>query len=756
MEAQALVDELTARSEGVRLAVRSSAAVEDAPTSSFAGGFETVLDVRTREDLHDAIRTVRESRSSDKVRVYVGARAGEADADYELPEMSVVVQELVCPDYAGVLFTADPVTGSRTRMLGNYVRGLGDHLVSGDVNPEVFALYRPTGLYDGPRELRRFGRRLFRLARRLEKQLGGPQDIEWAVAERKLYLLQSRPITTLQAHVPATGEWNDSMLGDFLWTNGNMGEAFPDVMTPFTWSMVQELWRCNGVAIEMIGYPMGGNIGGRTYYNMSVQWSGIRAMGMPTEKFLRIGDETFGRIPPELEVPFIPVTRWWVVSTMLPMFVRWSSAMRKTARRMDSFITETPALVDELLAHIVAAQSPEDLLAIWRNELGDHIEDAWLMSAGGLAELMTRHRRLYDRLEELVGEKDANALLSGVSSGEDALASLGVLVGLSRLSKGEMSRCEYLRKHGHRGPDEFEFSVPRPYEDPEWIDRQLANLAGDQVDPERMLAAQHARHDEAWKRLASAAPRKRRHYRRKLDDLARASRRREAARSESIRLFGAFRAFAVRAGRILGLGDDVFFLAKDEMLCALEGDRGPCAAIAARKRTYARYKTLPPYPPFIRGRFDPFDWAANPSRRTDYFDATAAAGAAPDAPESGDFVTGFAGAAGQVEGVVRVLAGPGDGDQLLPGEVLVAATTNIGWTPFFPRAAAVVTDVGAPLSHAAIIARELGIPAVVGCTDATMRLKTGDRVLVDGGRGLVRVLRDDAEFCAAGGSGTGV
>ena len=97
-------------------------------------------------------------------------------------------------------------------------------------------------------------------------------------------------------------------------------------------------------------------------------------------------------------------------------------------------------------------------------------------------------------------------------------------------------------------------------------------------------------------------------------------------------------------------------------------------------------------------------------------------------------LSGFAGAAGRVEGRVRVLDGPEQGDQFQPGEILVAVTTNVGWTPIFPRAAAVVTDVGAPLSHAAIVARELGIPAVVGCGSATTRLRTGDRVRVDGGR----------------------
>ena len=103
-------------------------------------------------------------------------------------------------------------------------------------------------------------------------------------------------------------------------------------------------------------------------------------------------------------------------------------------------------------------------------------------------------------------------------------------------------------------------------------------------------------------------------------------------------------------------------------------------------------------------------------------------------------VRGFPGSAGVVTGPVRVLADVADGGQLQAGEVLVTTVTNVGWTPLFPRVAAVVTDVGAPLSHAAIVARELGIPAVVGCGNATMRLRTGDRVRVDGAAGTVEVL----------------
>ena len=108
-------------------------------------------------------------------------------------------------------------------------------------------------------------------------------------------------------------------------------------------------------------------------------------------------------------------------------------------------------------------------------------------------------------------------------------------------------------------------------------------------------------------------------------------------------------------------------------------------------------------------------------------------------------IKGIAVAVGCVEGIVRRIDRFEDGNQIQPGEILVTSITNIGWTPLFPRLAAIVTDVGAPLSHAAIVAREIDIPSVIGCGNATMLLKTGDRVRVDGGRGIVEILTDN--FC---------
>jgi phosphohistidine swiveling domain-containing protein len=268
----------------------------------------------------------------------------------------------------------------------------------------------------------------------------------------------------------------------------------------------------------------------------------------------------------------------------------------------------------------------------------------------------------------------------------------------------------------------------------------LAQLRESPVDVEALLSRQRCAFDEAWGRFEAHHPAKAPAMRRRIAEAARRAWLREAARSEYVRDRWAVRLFALRAAELTGLGDDVFFLTSDDLLDVLRGDETALAYIAARKEIYRQYKALPPYPSIILGHFDPFQWAQDPHRRSDILDAThppVAPAVRRDHPAA---IAGSPGSAGRVEGLVRRLDRPEDGNQLRPGEILVTAQTDIAWTLLFPRAGAVVTDVGAPLSHAAIVARELGIPAVVGCGDATMRLKTGDWVAVDGGQGTVEIL----------------
>jgi phosphohistidine swiveling domain-containing protein len=248
-----------------------------------------------------------------------------------------------------------------------------------------------------------------------------------------------------------------------------------------------------------------------------------------------------------------------------------------------------------------------------------------------------------------------------------------------------------------------------------------------------LLASQEMARRAVWDRLGQQ-PRKAAAARAMVTRWAQAVRAREGARSELARAFWLLRTWLLRAGELTGHGDDLFFLSLPEILDVLHHAQAPLSAVPGRKAAYETYCALPPYPALIRGRFDPVRWAADPNRRADYYDERGTIAPADDT------VTGLAGASGVAEGVARVISQVEDAGQLGDGEILVTTVTNIGWTPIFPRAAAVVTDVGAPLSHAAIVARELGIPAVVGCGNATTQLHSGDRIRVDGRKGTVEVL----------------
>ncbi|CAG7626624.1 PEP/pyruvate-binding domain-containing protein [Paenibacillus allorhizosphaerae] len=725
-EIQARLNTIRSRNTTARFAVRSSALSEDSAQASFAGEFETVLNTSTDESVRDAIDTVYASRESERVKAYSIVQG--IDQSHQI---AVVVQLMVPSEISGVLFTADPVTGSYRTMTGNYVYGLGEQLVSGESNAESFSFARPKGIYNGPNALKRYANQLFSIAAKLEKDLDGPQDIEWAVARGKLYILQARPITTLSPGNPDTFEWNDSLTGDFLWTNTNVGEAMSDVFTPLSWSIIRML---DEEQSPLPGYYlMSGNICGRVYSNISIALSLYPVFGKDAKSLLKKMSNVFGQFPEEATIPVFPFTRYGLIKSMVPKIMYRMKKMRDAFASIPDHLKETPDWCKEMTVHIGNAQTKEQLLEIWNNQLYHaNIKALWVALAGGRKIVVSF--KLKEKLSQLVGSEDATTLLSNLR-GTSGLASLGPLVGISKIIKGQMSREQYLMQYGHRGPHEFELSIPHPGEERSWLEKQIAEFQESNTDVETLLAKQHAQYEEAWERVLRRYPDKADRIAKKIAQAAEYGRLREAVRSEWTRVLRVNRAFALKAGEFAGIGEDIFFLYLSEVLQVLAGNESAVKHIPARQNTYERYKSLPPFPSIIRGRFDPANWAQDPNRRLDFYDPSIPATMADSVT-----LTGFAGAAGKIEGCVRVLSQPEEGEQLLPGEILVASTTNVGWTPLFPRAAAIITDIGAPLSHAAIVARELGIPAVVGCGNATAKLRTGDRVIVDGAQGKVHII----------------
>ncbi|HSR34453.1 MAG TPA: PEP/pyruvate-binding domain-containing protein, partial [Anaerolineae bacterium] len=474
-QVQASLKRMRQRQNGIAaFAVRSSALSEDSAQASFAGEFETVLDVHTDEMIRASIQTVRQSRWSERVRAYSEAKGIDAGHPDEGHDLAVIVQHLVRANISGVLFTANPVSGSHLYMTGNFVFGFGEELVSGEAEPYTFSLTRPKGQYKGPPELGRFARKLFKLALRLEEELDGPQDIEWAIADRKLFVLQSRPITTLVGYNPATGEWNDSLTGDYLWSNTNLSEAVPEVMTPLTWSF----WRVfpGETAFYKGNAPLAGNICGRPYGNASLAFSLYTAMGKDPKDAFREMEGTIGRIAEGVEIPLVPMSRLRFLLDSVPAIVKRLRKARAVLKEMPEYVSATPAWCRGIREQIQQTTTQADLIELWRETLEPYYyRSCWMLRVSGRLSLDLTPK-VRDELAELVGEVDANALLLHMGHNADLgsvsgfLASLGPAMGVAKVARGEMSREDYLERFGHRGPEECELSAPRPYEDRDWLD----------------------------------------------------------------------------------------------------------------------------------------------------------------------------------------------------------------------------------------------------------------------------------------------
>jgi pyruvate,water dikinase len=533
---------------------------------------------------------------------------------------------------------------------------------------------------------------------------------------------------------PATGEWNDSLTGEFLWSNVNVSEAVPDVMTPSTWSLWW-IYHYEASPFEFPGdYPFCGNICGRPYLNLSLLASVYRAIGKDIRKELQV--DIIGSAPAELDIPFISFSPLTVLWKVLPGMLKAQQDANQDAKRMPEFIATMPDWCRTTRATMQRCKDASSLLSLWKESIKTTVVRACRLLRSVTMTLADPATKIHLDLIALVGEADANAILSNLSGPSGDLASLGPLMGLAKVMNNKMSCETYLERYGHRGPHEMELFAPGSDDDPAWFEKQLADFTRSPVDVDALLEKQRVEYGTAWRRFEARYPAKVRSTRGQLEKVSAAARNREGVRTEVTRVARLVRSYLLRAGDLTSVGDSVFFLSLDETAALLAGNRVSLSKVASRREMYLKYSSLPPYPSIIIGKFDPFQWAVDPNHRNDYFDSRKASMPITKT------IKGFPGAAGIVEGLVRRIDCVEDGNQIQPDEILVTVTTNVGWTPLFPRLAAIVTDVGAPLSHAAIVAREMGIPAVVGCGNATMLLKTGDKVRVDGSVGTVVLLTE--------------
>jgi phosphohistidine swiveling domain-containing protein len=528
-------------------------------------------------------------------------------------------------------------------------------------------------------------------------------------------------------------EWNVTSTRDYLWTNMIVGEVFPSTTTPSTWSVWQDFFSM----LSMGDVPTIEPIAGRPYLNYSLTYSFLLKLMRTDERVKGMIKDSIGVPPVGVDIPAFPVSWKTVLFQVLPHEARNELKKGKLRKTAPEFLIMVRERCQEL-KHRIKSASGDELIELWTKEIRPLWKEIHPLQDKMNEELNQLTKKLKTEMIKLLGDEQANALLTRINTAGE-LASLGPLVGLAKLRSGELSREGYFQQYGHRGPHENELAEPRPYEDPNWLDMQLAEFAKSPIDVTALFEKRDAEFDAVLEEIKRQLPPKKvQDVAHQIEAIVEANTLREETRSELTRIVDTIRAFFLRAGELSGLGNGVFFLTVDEVIAVLSGDTSSADHIPAQREAYEKYRALPPLPAWIRGRFDPIQWAADPNRRRDAFDAHMPV--SHPMPSADDIIKGQPGSAGRVEGIVQRIDSIEEGDRLQAGEILVTSTTNVGWTPLFPRAAAVITDIGGSLSHAAIVARELGIPAVVGCGDATIRLKTGDRVRVDGGRGTVELL----------------
>ena len=741
-------------------AVRSSSTAEDSEQASFAGQFETVLNVDL-DGLADAVLRCWQSALSDRVRVYAGAGGPGS--------MAVLIQPMIAADSAGVAFTADPVSG-RDHVVIEAVAGLGERLVSGTATPERWTV-EETGSIEAPSMATVLdaekARAIADLARQTAEHFGRPQDIEWAIADDSLWLLQARPITTLPSVGPELIPIPIEVPPGY-WEKDNFHEAIP--LSPFGRVMVTEQilkvfptafaefgLLLDRVEVAFIGgwmygqpIPLGAPPPGRGRATAPPRWLFWSLVRLHPGIRRRL---SAARRAVASDLPSTVIRRWteeWRpehqkdIDRSLALDLR-SFSDQELAEEFDHRIevVRHPAHVMVSVAYWILVY---ELVEVCRELLGWGTAKT-LTLLEGLSTTSTQPARELARLAQLARSKPAVAeLLAKVD--ETTPAQLGEVD-----AEFDSAFSQHIAAYGHRAL-RYDVIDPTLAEAPHILLRLVADQLEREFSPDRVaqdaLRRRSQAADDARGLLASRPEADRKRFERTLAHAREAYPALEdrVAPTQSVQT-ALVRYLALEIGRRLvdrgqlAAVEDVFFLEAFDARAALldRADRRETAQARNGQRAWAmanpgplRYGDAPAGEP-------PFDLLPPPARLVNkgvVWGMAQLFGERQGAPDA-NVVAGTPASPGRYTGAVRVVMSEHEFDKIRTGDVVVCPTTSPTWSIVFPSIGALVTDGGGILSHPAIIAREHGIPAVVGTGNATEVLKDGQRVTVDGSTGVVEV-----------------
>jgi pyruvate,water dikinase len=788
--------------EGQCFAVRSSATVEDAPERSFAGQFESVLNVRGADALLNAIQSCWQSLFYERALTYQVKQR----VPVENVKMAVLVQEMVEAERSGVVFTADPLTGATDRLVVECVNGLGEGLVQGTVQPERMVIEKQTGrvLALPPDEPRRGFRekaadfsgdlpttataepgpptekpapalspailaRLCDLACQTERLFGAPQDIEWAQRVGELFLLQARPITT---KVPVK-TWENRQ----VWSNFNTGEGVPDVATPVTWSMIQSLLDvcfssgCRLVGADLHRAPPAGLVAGRIYFNVNTLLAAAKPFAFLLNKIPNAEQalggghvEAHRQVPLTLPADDLPDLgfRWPKYILSWPRIAY--DLVTHSPRRGDAWLARVKTQMDALVRVDVEAMSTTELAQLF----GRLVREAWgswdvlyvVTQAAALPVFQKACRDWLGDPDPTLGYRLFSAL-GGMPTAEAGLALWRLAVLAHADSDTEAVVCSedgwphvratlHQTEHGRRFLEAWDaFMAEHGHHcrgELELFNARWSETPDYILGLVRGYLRSMGRSDpqENQRRLADERERLTEQCRRRLKN--------PIKRWIFLRCLRRAQKLAVYREEVKNLGVRQITVFRRVLLTL--GQRLQQQGILSCSDDIF-FLEIAEIEPVALGSAS-FNWRERINgRRREYelnlklapppvvigrFDPNAPNRPAADADAT--CLTGIAVSPGIVTGPARVILRTDDREQVLPGEILVAPFTDPAWTPYFVTAAGVVMDKGGILSHGSIIAREYGLPAVTNVGSATRVIRSGDLVQVDGNCGRVTVLRE--------------
>ena len=778
----------------VPVAVRSSATAEDLPQASFAGQQDTYLNVVGVESVLDAVRRCWASLWTDRAVSYRATNG----IDPQSVRLAVAVQRMVDASVAGVLFTANPVTGKRRQAVIDANPGLGEAVVSGMVNPDHFVVNSSTeeiverrlgdkrvaimaGSGSGTERIDLASGEdraslsddqvlaLAKLGARVEEHFRVPQDTEWAIdGDGGIWLLQARSVTTLFP-LPEKAPTNDEDLRVYFSFSVAQG-----VYRPLTPMGIQTFGLITSAVATLAGLPPRNPYEGAPFFTES---AGRIFIDITPVLRSEQGRRLFTGAMQHMEARTVPIVRHlatdprlatvptpWstVLRSVLSVFVRGRIPLRvvgalarpEKARARAARVEAQLRATGDVSPDAGAAERLSVSERLLRSGPPDMLPNVPPVFAAGLAANALAGKLLGDLATDDERRVAMRALphnpttemdlalwaLAKVARADQDIARMLGETPPERLAedyrggslppKLQTSMADFLRLYGHRGVAEIDLGLPRWSEDPTYIMRVLANYlrlddeqaapdvqfgratreAGEMVDELTRRAAREGRLRGALVRFLLGRARELSGLREmpKYCIILLMSRARE--------LLWAVGEELAKSGRLESAGD-VFFVSIPEAWAALAGED---LRFLVRERRAV-------YEQEIRRRHVPrllLSDGTEPAPET--HDATRAEGVLLGTPASGGVVTEKA----------SVILDPGEAS-LEPGEILVAPSTDPGWTPLFLTAGGLVMEMGGPMSHGAIVAREYGIPAVVGVPDATRRISTGQLITVDGSAGEV-------------------